>query len=86
MANIKIAELQSSLFEEVSATDLDAVHGGQIPGTGTQIVGATSGVGVTFANGGSAAFSTESRSFLTGRPENFFLSFGTVSGGGTSPR
>ena len=82
MANIKIAELQSSLFEEVSATDLDAVHGGQ----GTQIVGATSGVGVTFANGGSAAFSTESRSFLTGTPQNFRLDFGTTSNGFTLPR
>ncbi|MCC5651684.1 hypothetical protein LC609_17990 [Nostoc sp. XA013] len=82
MANIKIAELQSSLFEEVSATDLDAVHGGQ----GVQVVGATSGIGVTFANGGSAAFSTESRSFLTGTPQNFSLIFGTDSRGGTSPR
>ncbi|WP_267894914.1 hypothetical protein [Nostoc sp. 'Lobaria pulmonaria (5183) cyanobiont'] len=40
MANIKIAELQSSLLEEVSVIDLDAVHGGK----GVQVTGVTTGI------------------------------------------
>jgi len=82
MANIKIAELQSSLLEEVSARDWEAVHGGQ----GTQVVGATSGVGITFTNGGSAGVTTGSESLLTGTLAAFRLDFRTFSNGSTFPR
>ncbi|AUB42420.1 hypothetical protein COO91_08548 [Nostoc flagelliforme CCNUN1] len=84
MANIKIAELQSSLLEELSATDLEAVHGGQAPGI--QAVGSTSAVGVGFSNGGSTGVSTESSSFLSGNLGNFTVQFGSFTNGFTSPR
>jgi hypothetical protein len=82
MANIKIAELQSSLLEEVSATDLEIVHGGT---TGIQAVGSTSGVGVGFSNGGSSLVTTNSFSNLSGTLGNFTVSFGTTSQGITLP-
>ena len=91
MANIKIAELQSSLLEEVSATDLEAVHGGgpgggsPAPTPGVQAVGSSSGVGVGFSNGGSTGVSTQSSSFLTGTLGNFTVQFQTLSQGFTAP-
>ncbi|MCC5668240.1 hypothetical protein LC653_31355 [Nostoc sp. CHAB 5784] len=83
MANIKIAELQSSLLEEVSATDLEAVHGGQTPGV--QAVGSSSGVGVGFSSGGSSGVETVSQSSLGGTLGNFTVVFGTASRGFTLP-
>ncbi|MEI2582003.1 hypothetical protein [Scytonema sp. PRP1] len=83
MANIKIAELQSSLLEEVSATDLEAVHGGDTPGI--QAVGSTSGVGVGFSNGGSTGVATKSFSDLSGTLGNFLVTFGTETKAFTSP-
>ena len=88
MANIKIAELQSNLLEEVSATDLEAVHGGIIappPPPSIQAVGSSSGVGVGFSSGGSTRVITNSGSSLTGTLGNFTVQFGTVSQGDTSP-
>ncbi len=82
MANIKIAELQSSLLEEVSVIDLGAVHGGT---TGIQAVGSSSGVGVGFSNGGSSLVTTESSSLLTGTLGNFTVTFGTETLGRTTP-
>ncbi|MEH2091557.1 hypothetical protein [Nostoc sp.] len=82
MANIKIAELQSNLLEEVSATDLEAVHGGA---PGIQAVGSSSGVGVGFSNGGSTGVQTVSQSFLSGTLGNFTVTFQTQSQGFTSP-
>ncbi len=84
MANIKITELQSSLLEEVSVIDLDAVHGGQAPGV--QAVGSTSAVGVGFSSGGSSAVATESFSVLTGQLGAFNVTFGSRTLGATSPR
>ncbi|MFN6481039.1 hypothetical protein [Nostoc sp. DedQUE07] len=87
MANIKIAELQSSLLEEVSVIDLEAVHGGVTPPPtpGIQAVGSSSGVGVGFSNGGSSAVQTTSQSFLSGTLGNFTVQFGTQSQGFTFP-
>lgn len=82
MANIKIAELQSSLLEEVSVIHLDAVHGGT---PGIQAVGSSSGVGVGFSNGGSSSVITQSSSLLTGTLGDFTVTFGTRSQGSTSP-
>ncbi|MDZ7969311.1 MAG: hypothetical protein RM368_30930 [Nostoc sp. DedSLP03] len=86
MANIKIAEL-SSLLEEVSATDLETVHGGVTPPAtpGIQATGSTSGVGIGFSAGGSTGVSTNSFSNLNGTVGNFFVNFGTSTQGFTSP-
>ncbi|MEH1816277.1 MAG: hypothetical protein V7K26_31795 [Nostoc sp.] len=81
MANIKIAELQSSLLEEVSATDLEAVHGG----AGIQATGSTSSAALGFSNGGSTAVATESTSQLDGTVGNFFVFFGSRTQGFTFP-
>ncbi|MEH1948802.1 MAG: hypothetical protein V7K77_17895 [Nostoc sp.] len=82
MANIKIAELQSSLLEEVSTTDLEAIHGGA---PGIQVTGSTSGVGLGFANGGRTFTATQSDSFLDGTLGAFVVRFGTLSRGETAP-
>ncbi|MEH2330612.1 hypothetical protein [Nostoc sp.] len=81
MANIKIAELQSSLLEEVSVIDLDAVHGG----ADFQVVAATTGLGVGFNNGGgSSSTNTTTASFFSGSEENFRFQIGTFTVGRTS--
>ncbi|MDZ8035754.1 MULTISPECIES: hypothetical protein [unclassified Nostoc] len=89
MANIKIAELQSSLLEKVSATDLETVHGGvtppPTPAPGIQVTGSTSGVGLGFANGGRTFTATQSDSFLDGTLGAFVVRFGTLSRGETAP-
>ncbi|WP_445627486.1 hypothetical protein [Nostoc sp. DSM 114167] len=82
MANIKIAELQSSLLEEVSATDLDAVHWGA---AGVQITAATSQTFIGFTNGGSSLANGTSQSVLQGTVNNFRLDFGSATFGVTSP-
>ncbi|WP_375478854.1 hypothetical protein [uncultured Nostoc sp.] len=84
MANIKIAELQSSLFEEVSATDLDAVHGGQIPGV--QAVGNSTGTVLGISQGGGSTFvSSESFSSVSGRVGAADVTFGTLVRGISFP-
>ncbi|MCC5608968.1 hypothetical protein LC612_19830 [Nostoc sp. CHAB 5834] len=92
MANIKIAELQSSLLEEVSATDLEAVHGGRrggspapAPAPSIQATGSTSAVGIGFSAGGSTGVITESFSNLTGNVGAFDVRFGSFTQGFTSP-
>ncbi|WP_445627488.1 hypothetical protein [Nostoc sp. DSM 114167] len=82
MANIKIAELQSSLLEEVSATDLDAVHGGA---PGIQAVGGTSGGVLGFASGGSTISNSSSFTFANGQLGNAFVTFGSAAQGITLP-
>ncbi|MBN3941304.1 MAG: hypothetical protein V7L21_21850 [Nostoc sp.] len=83
MANIKIAELQSSLLEEVSVIDLDAVHGGTAPPI--QAVGGTSGGVIGFASGGSTTSTSNSFTFISGQLGNAFVAFGTTAQGTTSP-
>lgn len=84
MANIKIAELQSSLLEEVSATDWEAVHGGQTPGI--QAVGSSTGTGLGISQGGgSTLVFSNSFSSITGRVGAATVLFGTVAGGSSSP-
>ncbi|MBN3941306.1 MAG: hypothetical protein V7L21_21860 [Nostoc sp.] len=82
MANIKIAELQSSLLEEVSVIDLDAVHGG---GTGVQVTAATSATFIGFTNGGSSLANATSQSVLQGTVQAFRLDVGSATFGITSP-
>ncbi|MEH2044884.1 hypothetical protein [Nostoc sp.] len=82
MANIKIAELQSSLLEEVSVIDLDAVHGGA---PGFQVVGATTGLGVGYTNNGGSSFTnTTTASLFSGSEEAFLFQVGTFTVGRTS--
>ena len=82
MANIKIAELESGLFEEVSATDLESVNGGQA----AQFTGSTSGAILGFsAGGGSTSVGSQSTSQLTGTVGDFNVFFGTQTFGFTSP-
>ena len=87
MANIKIAELQSSLLEEVSATDLNAVHGGQrsqIPGV--QAVGNSTGTVLGISVGGGGTFvSSESFSSVSGRVGAADVTFGTFVTGFSFP-
>ncbi|MEH2286592.1 hypothetical protein [Nostoc sp.] len=81
MTNIKIAELQSSLLEEVSVIDLDAVHGG------FQVVGATTGLGVAFINNGGSSFTnTTTGTLFSGSEEAFRFEIGTFTVGRTSPK
>ncbi|MEH2172251.1 hypothetical protein [Nostoc sp.] len=82
MANIKIAELQSSLLEEVSVIDLDAVHGGA---TGIQAVGGSSGGALGIAIGGSTISNSSSFTFANGQLGNAFVTFGSVAQGVTLP-
>ncbi|GAB1541077.1 hypothetical protein NUACC21_37470 [Scytonema sp. NUACC21] len=84
MASIKIAELQSGLFEEVSATDLEAVNGGTTPGA--QFTGSTSGAILGFASGGgTTSVGSQSTSQLSGVVGNFNVFFGTQTFGFTTP-
>ena len=85
MANIKIGELQSSLLEEVSATDLDAVHGGQIPGV--QAVGTSTGTVLGISVGGGSTFvASESSSSVSGQVGAADVTFGTFVTGRSFPR
>jgi len=82
MSNIKIAELESGLLDELSATDLEVVYGGE----GAQFTGSTSGTILGFAAGGGSTFvSSNSFSFLDGTVPAFFVNFGTSTSGFTSP-
>jgi len=85
MGIIKIAELESSLLEEVSATDLEAINGGtSVPGA--QFTGSTSGAILGFANGGgSTSVGSQSFSELSGTVGNFDVRFGTQTFGFTTP-
>ncbi|MEH2330609.1 hypothetical protein [Nostoc sp.] len=82
MANIKIAELQSSLLEEVSVIDLDAVHGG----AGLQFNGTTTGGGIGYASSGRATIISNSYSFLSGESRSVDIEFGTATQGFTSSK
>ncbi|MEH2286589.1 hypothetical protein [Nostoc sp.] len=83
MANIKIAELQSSLLEKVSVIDLDAVHGGA---RGLQFNGTTTGGGIGYASSGTATIISNSYSFLSGDSKSVDIEFGTATQGFTSPK
>jgi len=83
MANIKIAELQSSLLEKVSATDLEAIHGGQ----GVQAVGSSTGAGLGISQGGGSTFVfVGSSSNFDGILGAFTVGFRTIAQSGSSPR
>ncbi|MEH2044881.1 hypothetical protein [Nostoc sp.] len=83
MANIKIAELQSSLLEEVSVIDLDAVHGGA---PGFQFNATTTGGGIGYASGGTATIISNSYSFLSGESRSVDIELGTATQALTSPK
>ncbi|MEH2260834.1 hypothetical protein [Nostoc sp.] len=80
MANIKIAELQSSLLEEVSVIDLDAVHGGAF-----QFVGTTTGGGIGSAYGGRGSIVSNSYGFASGDSKSVDIEYGTATQGYTFP-
>ncbi|WP_104906552.1 hypothetical protein [Nostoc sp. 'Lobaria pulmonaria (5183) cyanobiont'] len=85
MANIKIAELQSSLLEEVSVIDLDAVHGGVKSKPGIQAVGGSSGGGLGVAiNNGSTLGIVNSFAIVSGQLGSADVEFGTQFQGFTS--
>ncbi|MBW4669418.1 MAG: hypothetical protein KME60_18865 [Cyanomargarita calcarea GSE-NOS-MK-12-04C] len=82
MSNIKIAELESGLLNELSATDLEVVYGG----AGAQFTGSSSGTILGFsAGGGSTSVQSQSFSILSGTVPSFNVNFGTVTTGFTSP-
>ncbi|MEH2260837.1 hypothetical protein [Nostoc sp.] len=79
MANIKIAELQSSLLEEVSVIDLDAVHGG------FQVFTAATGVGAAYTQGGSSFTNITTGTIFSGNEQFFRLETIAYGVGRTSP-
>lgn len=82
MANIKIAELESGLLDELSATDLEVVYGGD----GAQFTGSSSGTILGFSfGGGSTSVNSVSISELSGTVPAFNVRFGTQTFGFTSP-